>query len=76
MYGRQLSVLVVVLMIFSTFLHGDNNYPLLVKVDAQMREDIVTADLTVHPEIVIGSNSDFENQGWPGNGSASDPYQI
>ncbi|OLS29687.1 MAG: hypothetical protein ThorAB25_15120, partial [Candidatus Thorarchaeota archaeon AB_25] len=34
------------------------------------------ANYTTHSPILIESNSDFETQGWPGNGSASNPYVI
>ncbi|MGY5873702.1 MAG: NosD domain-containing protein [Candidatus Thorarchaeota archaeon] len=36
----------------------------------------VTSDLVVHDPILIESNYDFENQGWPGSGTPSDPYVI
>jgi parallel beta-helix repeat protein len=34
------------------------------------------ANYTEHSPIFIEGNSDFETQGWPGNGSASNPYLI
>jgi parallel beta-helix repeat protein len=37
---------------------------------------IVVADTTPHSPINISSNQDFILQGWPGNGTANNPYRI
>jgi hypothetical protein len=34
------------------------------------------SDYVSHSEITITSDTDFENQGWPGNGSEINPYRI
>jgi len=34
------------------------------------------SDIADHDPIVINSDSDFETQGWPGNGTQSSPYVI
>lgn len=31
---------------------------------------------TTHAPVIITSNADFELQGWPGNGSETDPYRM
>ena len=36
----------------------------------------ILSELTYHDPIVINSDSDFANQGFPGNGSRSNPYLI
>ena len=36
----------------------------------------ILSDYVVHDPILILSDTDFETQGWPGNGSAADPYVI
>ncbi|MFW9788361.1 MAG: right-handed parallel beta-helix repeat-containing protein [Candidatus Thorarchaeota archaeon] len=36
----------------------------------------VLANYTEHAPILIESNSDFETQGWPGNGTSVNPYVI
>ncbi len=40
------------------------------------RSVYVEAQYTPHDPIVITSNQDFVDQGWPGNGTENDPYLI
>ena len=45
--------------------------------DAVIVEDpSVTLAYTSHPTINITSNSDFETQSWPGEGTSTSPYVI
>ena len=37
---------------------------------------LVTSDYATHAPIVITSDADFASQGWPGNGTAGNPYEI
>ncbi|TFH07151.1 MAG: right-handed parallel beta-helix repeat-containing protein, partial [Candidatus Thorarchaeota archaeon] len=37
---------------------------------------VILADTVPHDSINISSNLDFSLQGWPGNGTAEDPYRI
>ncbi|MCF2138027.1 MAG: right-handed parallel beta-helix repeat-containing protein [Candidatus Thorarchaeota archaeon] len=39
-------------------------------------QQIVLSDYTAHAPFVITSDSDFAAQGWPGNGSVTNPYII
>ncbi|MHA2191622.1 MAG: right-handed parallel beta-helix repeat-containing protein [Candidatus Thorarchaeota archaeon] len=47
-----------------------------VRIENELSQVFSNADLTVHDPIEIVSNTDFETQGWPGNGSANNPYRI
>ncbi len=81
MRGRTQSSRVVLLALLGTLiLLSQVAYPM----DIQQTEQRVTEDpkevavpaYTLHSPIVISNNSDFETQGWPGNGTVSDPYII
>ncbi len=37
---------------------------------------LLSSDYVVHEPILISSDSDFESQDWPGNGTLEDPYVI
>ncbi len=37
---------------------------------------LITPEYTSHDPIIIYGDSDFQAQGWPGNGSADNPYMI
>ncbi|MHA1734784.1 MAG: right-handed parallel beta-helix repeat-containing protein, partial [Candidatus Thorarchaeota archaeon] len=44
--------------------------------NAEMANQWTNADLTSHSPVVILSDTDFASQGWPGSGTALDPYRI
>ena len=41
-----------------------------------MHSDFSVTEYTNRSQIIIGTNSDFETQGWPGNGTEINPYRI
>ncbi|MFX1484683.1 MAG: right-handed parallel beta-helix repeat-containing protein, partial [Promethearchaeota archaeon] len=44
--------------------------------DPPGKESIFSSDYPSHAPIHIDSNLDFETQGWPGNGTVAEPYEI
>lgn len=38
--------------------------------------EYIQSDYSNHPRIAIFTNTDFEDQGWPGNGTQGNPYRI
>ncbi|MFX1561076.1 MAG: NosD domain-containing protein, partial [Promethearchaeota archaeon] len=46
------------------------------RIENRISRVLLNEDLTIHDPIVIERNSDFDTQGWPGNGMESDPYRI
>lgn len=74
--GVIISIFTISVIILLGFFSSTGNFT-TVNDDLTIIETQDIRTLTqAHDPIVIYSNSDFEDQGWPGNGTASSPYMI
>ncbi|MHA2023376.1 MAG: right-handed parallel beta-helix repeat-containing protein [Candidatus Thorarchaeota archaeon] len=64
--------IVTILILITLFPVGSVSEPSVTEVLNQS----LPADYISHAPIVITSDSDFETQGWPGEGSPEEPYKI
>ncbi|MHA1935770.1 MAG: right-handed parallel beta-helix repeat-containing protein [Candidatus Thorarchaeota archaeon] len=69
----RLAAIMTVLILSVNLLWGINSIQGN-EIDVQTRQ--TSAEYTNHDPITIYGNQDFEMQGWPGNGSYSNPYII
>ncbi|MHA1781696.1 MAG: right-handed parallel beta-helix repeat-containing protein [Candidatus Thorarchaeota archaeon] len=66
---------ILCLLIISSTVNMDTQKESM-QINTADHQQIILAGYTVHAPFVITSDSDFATQGWPGNGSATNPYII
>jgi len=81
MRGRvRISRVILLTLVGLLILLSQVDYPTKIQTDEQqvpvLHIDDTEIAYTQHSPIVISSDSDFETQGWSGNGTVSDPYLI
>ncbi|MHA1248314.1 MAG: NosD domain-containing protein [Candidatus Thorarchaeota archaeon] len=79
--GKHTTTMLVIVLFFcaaaSVALVGvDAGNDMTCARNAEMANQWTNADLTPHSPVVILSDADFASQGWPGSGTALDPYRI
>ena len=74
---RPITIVVVVcILLVSPSLPSFSNYKRAVPIADPIEDPSATPAYSSHSPITITSDSDFEAQGWPGEGSSSSPYLI
>ena len=75
MVRREIALVLIVILGLS---FGASNMPIEVSRLEEVTDnrDVFDISYDIHAPFNITSNSDFETQGWPGNGSATNPYII
>ncbi|MFW9974704.1 MAG: right-handed parallel beta-helix repeat-containing protein [Candidatus Thorarchaeota archaeon] len=72
----QLVLLILVLIVLSSSPVGNIAPPISGIIAAATNQDQLISSYAPHSPIIINSNLDFESQGWPGNGTQSNPFII
>lgn len=70
------SILVGLFLVLVVTLYTPDSKISLITVNSNKSNSAIPSDYVVHDPILIANNSDFEIQGWPGNGTSEDPYVI
>lgn len=75
MVRRGVSLLLVIVLSMS-FMISINMVDVMKSTETLGKQRMYEISYVSHAPFNISSNSDFEMQGWPGNGSAVNPYRI
>ena len=70
------SFLVGIILILSMIVFSPNLATLPTSANIDESSILIPSEYIVHDPINITSNSDFESQGWPGNGTVVNPYVL
>ncbi|MFW9964637.1 MAG: NosD domain-containing protein, partial [Candidatus Sifarchaeia archaeon] len=77
MIGRGVSVILIVLILYSSYMVlAGSEYQRVNLLNQSQTELAVPSDIEYNSSVSILSDSDFVKQNWPGNGTEGQPYVI